>query len=87
MYSETVKYIYNNEIVIKLGRSLNRLLRDNKGYNAQIKLYTIANEKHLQSAIRNIVDEYKRVYNKNALNSEELINIINKINNIKKFVK
>lgn len=81
LYSETVKNIYNNEIVIKLGRSLNRLLRDNKGYNAQIKLYTIANEKHLQSAIRNIVDEYKRVYNKNALNSEELINIINKINN------
>lgn len=80
MYSETVKEIYNNESITKIGKCLNRLLRDNKGHNAQIRLHSVANEKHLQSALKMILDEYKRCYNSYGLNSEDLLDVINMTN-------
>lgn len=81
MYNEIVKSIYNDEIVIKLGNGLNRLLYEKKGFNAQIKLYSVLNERHLQNTIMTLIDEYKRVFGFNLLNDEELNRIINKINN------
>ena len=81
MYSETVKEIYNNKSIINIGKCLNRLLRDNKGHNAQIKLHSVANEKHLQSALKMILDEYRRCYNSYGLNNEDLLDVINMISN------
>lgn len=79
MYSETIKKIYNDETINKIGKGFNRLLRDNKGFEIQTKLYNVANEKHLVKVLRMIIDLYSRNYKSAILNNEELNELINTI--------
>lgn len=85
MYNEKVKDIYNNKVVNKLGKGFGRLLRDKKGFDIQVKLYNVANEKHLFRAIRHLIDTYSRNYifngkNVSIINDEELMELTKLIN-------
>jgi len=73
--------IYNSDTVIKLGKGLNRLLRDNRGFDIQVKLYSITNQMHLQRCIRMLIDSYRRGYKQYLLNDEELKSLLNSITN------
>lgn len=86
MYNKKIKDIYNSEVVNKLGDGFGRLLRDKKGFDIQVKLYSVANEKHLFRVIRTIIDMYSRNYisksgnNASIINDEELLQLTQLIN-------
>jgi hypothetical protein len=86
MYNQKIKNIYNNEVVNKLGSGFGRLLRDKKGFDIQVKLYTVVNEKHLFRVVRTIIDMYSRNYisksgnNISVINDEELLSLTQLIN-------
>jgi len=79
MYNEMIKKIYNDETINKIGKGFNRLLRDNKGFEIQTKLYNVANEKHLVKVLKMIIDLYSRNYKSAILNNDELNKLINTI--------
>lgn len=77
MYTTRIQEIYNNEIVNKLGRGLHKLLYNKRGFTIQTQLYNVMNAFHLQKCIRQIVDEYSRVFKFPLITNEELIEIVN----------
>lgn len=76
LYGQIIKDIYDNIAIMKLGKGLNRLLYENKGYMAQIKLYGVANEKHIHNCVRLICDEYKRTFGYSVISDAELLEVI-----------
>lgn len=76
MLENSVSKIYNMQSVMTLGTGLKRLMRDDKGYEIQSRLYSVNNSFKLQESVRSILDTYYRYYKKNLLNNEQLLSLI-----------
>lgn len=83
MYNDKIKEIYNNESVNKLARAFNRLSYDGVGFEIQSKLNSVANTFHLQDALVQLGDTYKRNYNYCAIVDEEFKEVLSLIDNKK----
>lgn len=76
MYNDNMKLIFNNNTVKKIGRGLNTLLQDNRGFEILTKIYGIHNINVMSKFISKLCDEYKRQRKYSLLNEKELIEVI-----------
>lgn len=84
MYSDKIKRIYKNENVQKLAKGFNTLSYNGEGFDIQAKLYSVANEMHIQDIIVKLGDAYKRKYKGSILlRHEEFQEVMNLINDKK----
>ncbi len=80
---DKVKEIYKDETAKKLGRGLNRLIRDKKGYSIQIGLLNCTEVKSLINIIKDLTTLYFRNYKSYVINDNDLAELINKVDDIK----
>lgn len=84
MYNSEIRNIYKDDCINKLSKGLKILLNDKKGYDIQVKLYGVRNERQLLKCIRDIINSYYRYYNESSLiNDEQIESIFNLLNDKK----
>ncbi len=79
MYNNKVQEIHNNVTVQKLGRALNLLIYNKRGFEILTRLYTVRTCESLAVRIREIEDSYIRLKSSPILNKEEHTSLINLI--------
>ncbi|MEI3892123.1 MULTISPECIES: hypothetical protein [unclassified Bacillus (in: firmicutes)] len=72
--------IYNAEVITKLGRGLNRLVRDKKGYSLQVSLMSCVHEEDLIEVLQEMSLLYNRNYKTYLLNDENMNELMSLLN-------
>ncbi|WP_156936119.1 hypothetical protein [Anoxybacteroides tepidamans] len=76
LQNKRVQEIFNSESVKLVGRGLNRLIRDKKGYEIQVALLNCYNVRTLTRIIRDINLLYYKNYNQYRLEEKHIAEII-----------
>lgn len=80
---DKVQEIYKSETLKKLGRGLNRLIRDKKGYSIQVELLNCTGVLSLANSVMDLTTLYLRNYKSYLINDEELGTLIGQVQDIK----
>lgn len=88
MQSDKVIEIYNNKSIKRLGQGLNRLLKDDKGYEVQVNILSTNNLEQLMKGITKLCTLYRRYYSeenkiKSLINDEQIDKIFKLIDSNK----
>ncbi|MFJ8531207.1 hypothetical protein [Bacillus sp. NPDC094106] len=73
--------IYNAEVITKLGRGLNRLVRDKKGHSMQVSLMSCVHEEDLIKVLQEMSLLYNRNYKTYLLNDDNMNELMSLLNN------